>query len=236
MVSTPRLSLAQQLAEEWRRREGRNLLAVAVYGSVASGTERAHSDIDLLVLVRRPTGRPGAAVRRGFLVTVREMTRVEAWDEVRGFHLALPEILGGWRSMRPLYDPTGLVARLAEMSQPVRASQFREAARRCFPSVYEDLGKLRDAIEVRDRARMREMAIWFTGGAAWLALLLDRHVVASGKEMFVEVRRIRGVGPAITSLRYHALSFAATSRLAEFVWSALRRKAARQRIPVDRLP
>lgn len=236
MAPSARLRLAIDFAEELRRKEGRNLVAVALYGSVASGTEHAHSDVDLLVIARRNKERPAALMRRGYLVTLKAMTPEEAEGEVTGPHLALPEILGGWRSMRPLYDPTGLVRRLVARSRRVPASQFRNAARRGLLAVYEDLGKLRDAIETGDRARTREMAIWYTGGVTCLAFLLDRKVIPSGKEMFVEVRQLGAFGRAITALRYDRLSAADTSRLAESSWSSLRRKAARQGIATGRLP
>lgn len=236
MVETPRFALARTLAEEFREKGGRNLVAVAVFGSVASRRERAHSDLDLLLVVRRKTSRPSAWIRRGTLVTCKELTREEAGDEVTGTHLALPEILAGWRSMRPLHDPTRLLARLIARAHRVPASQFRRSAEEGFPAVYEDLGKLRDAVEAEDRAKMREMAIWFTGGATWLLFLLNERAVSTGQEMFVEVRRLGPVGRKIATLRYRNLSIAETSRLAESIWASLRRKAGRQRIPVDDVP
>ena len=47
------MELAKTIAVDLQRREGRNLVAVGVYGSVARGEERHHSDVDLLVVVRR---------------------------------------------------------------------------------------------------------------------------------------------------------------------------------------
>jgi len=45
MVASRRLELAEILAAELRRQEGRNLVAVGVYGSVARDEERAHSGV-----------------------------------------------------------------------------------------------------------------------------------------------------------------------------------------------
>ena len=236
MVGSPRMAVARALASEFRRREGRNLLAVAVYGSVAYGHEHAHSDIDLLVVCRRRTGLPWARMRRGFLVTFNEMTPEEVRDEVTGPNLNLAEILSGWRAMRPLYDPTGLLRRSIARAHRVPGHQFRRAAREGLFTVYEDLGKLRDAAEAGDRPKLREMAIWYTGGAAALLCLLERHVVSTGEELFVEVRGLGPVGKEIAALRYGNPGVRETGRLAESIWSALRREARLQGIRTDRLP
>jgi hypothetical protein len=233
---SPRLALAKRLATELRSRERANLVAVGVYGSVASGKERVHSDVDLLVVVRRRTGRPWARVRGGFLVTFNEMTRAEAWDEVSGARPKLAEILSGWRGMRPLDDPSGFLRRCMTRANRVPVSQFRRAAREGLFDTYEDLGKVRDAVEAGDRMRLREMAIWFTGGAAALLCVLERHTIPTGEEIFVEVGRLAPTGPDILTLRYENLSVAEAGRLAEKIWASLRRKARRQGIAVGRLP
>jgi nucleotidyltransferase-like protein len=233
---SPRLALAKRLAAELRTLERTNLVAVGVYGSVAYGNERPHSDVDLLVVVRRRTRRPWARVRRGFLVTFNEMTPGEAWDEVSGAHLTLAEILSGWKAMRPLHDPSGLLRRCIARARHVPRSQFRRAAREGLFAVYEDLGKVRDALESRDRAKLREMAIWYTGGAAALLCLLDRHPIPTGEELLLEVQRLGTTGKDLARLRYGDLSIDEAARLTEATWAAIRRRARRQRIAVDRLP
>src|SRR5436309_15318669 len=83
MTRRSRLELARTVTAQLRRREGRNLLAVGLYGSVSRGEDRAHSDIDLVLLVR--SGKTGLQMlmRNGVLVSLLRLTRDEAADEVR---------------------------------------------------------------------------------------------------------------------------------------------------------
>lgn len=236
MADSPRLALARRLSTRLQAREGANLVAVGVYGSVAYGNERTHSDVDLLVVVRRRTRRPRARIRSGFLVTFNEMTPQDAWDEVSGTSPKLAEILSGWRTMRPLYDPLGVVRRCIARAKRVPPSQFRRAAREGLLETYEDLGKVRDAVDARDRRKLREMAVWFTGGAAAVLCSLDRHPIPTGQDLFIEVQRLGGTGQGIAALRYGNPGIAESSRLAEAIWASLRRRARRQGIAVDRLP
>ncbi len=236
MADSPRLVLARRFARELRREEGANLVAVGVYGSVARGKERAHSDLDLLVVVREKRPSLGIQMREGVLVTLLQCTPAEARDEVCGSRADLNAALAGWRSMRPLYDPRRLLRDLrARAARPSRR-QFRSAARRALLETYEDLGKLRNAVAAGDPDEAREMAVWFTGGAMGALFDLDEHILATGRQAFSELRRWGPIGRDIRALRYDSHPLPEALRLAEGIWSSLLRRAARAGVPADDLP
>lgn len=230
MATSRRLELAEILAAELRRREGRNLVAVGVYGSVARGEERAHSDVDLLIVVRRKRATIRHVVREGILVTILQQTPDEAKEEVTGSRSDIHDALGGWQSMRPLYDPSGLLRQLTRRSKKPTREQFREATRRAFLETYEDLGKLRNALAAGDREEAREMAIWYSGCAMGILLDLNGRVLRTGRRAFIEIRRYGAVGEAVRRLRYRTVSLRETRRLAEFVWIALLARARHEGI------
>jgi kanamycin nucleotidyltransferase len=230
------MALARSIAQDLRAREGRNLVAVGVYGSVARGEERQHSDVDLLVVVRRKRRRIGHMSRDGILVTVLQQTPEEARAEVVGPHPCLNEALGGWISLHPLYDPSRLLNRLRSHAQRPNARQFRDSAKLDFLGTYEDLGKLWNAIEAGDAEEAREMAIWFSGGAINTLFDLEGQPLKTGRRAFVEVRRYGTLGAAIRRLRYDALSSSEAQRLSEFVWGDLLDRAAAKGVRLPRLP
>ena len=236
MRGSPRLALAKVIAADLRTQEGRNLVAVGVYGSVARGEEQRHSDVDLLVVVRRKRRRIGHFVRDGILVTVLQQTPEEARAEVDDPHLCLNEALGGWRSLRPLFDPSRLLNRLRSHAQHASARQFRDSARLDFIATYEDLGKLWNAIEAADADEAREMAIWFSGGAIDTLFDLEAQPLKTGRRAFVEVRRYGKLGAAIRRLRYDALSLSEAQRLSEVVWTALLRRATKKGVRLPAFP
>src|SRR5947199_8530310 len=128
-MTRSRLELARTVTAQLRRREGSTLLDVGLYGSGCRGVDRAHSDVDLVLLVR--SGKTGLQMlmRNGVLVSLLRLTRDEAADEVRGYSWNLPEALSGWRSVLELYDPRGLLRSLGDTSLRPRADQFLKAAR-----------------------------------------------------------------------------------------------------------
>src|SRR2546422_3269353 len=92
-MTRSRLELARTVTAQLRRREGHNLMAVGLYRSVSRGENRAHSDIDLVLLGR--SGKTGLQMlmRNGVLVSLLRLTRDGAADEVRGHSWNLPEAL-----------------------------------------------------------------------------------------------------------------------------------------------
>ncbi len=236
MVDSPRLALARRFAADLRHRERSNLVAVGVYGSVARGKERRHSDLDLLVVLRTKRPALGIHVRDGILITVLQCTPEEARSEVTGTRSDLNAVLGGWRAMSPVYDPTRLLRTLRSRAERPPAAQFVAAARRALLETYEDLGKLRNAVASRDRDEAREMAIWFTNGAMGALFDLEGYVLTTGRRAFVALRRWGRLGRDIRSLRYESHPLSETSLLAERIWNDLLERARALKVAVDDLP
>src|SRR2546430_8486073 len=114
-------------------------------------------------------------------------------------------------------------------------SQSREAARRALIETYEDLGKVRNAVDVGDEEEAREMAVWYAGAAAGALLDLHRHVLRTGRRAFIEIRRYGAVGEAIRRLRHETLSLVETRRLPEASWAHLPALARRGGVPPPQL-
>ena len=135
--------------------------------------------------------------------------------------------------MRPLHDPSGLLRRLKSQAQRPSVKAFRKSAQIHFFETFEDLGKLWNAIAAGDREEAVEMAIWFSGAAMGTLFDLDGHVLMTGRQAFVELRRYGKVGAAIRRLRYASPSVREMQRLSEFIWGRLldRAKTRGLRLP-----
>src|SRR5207245_9763635 len=97
MATSRRFELAKLIGAQLRLREGRNLVAVGLYGSVARGEDRAHSDVDLLVVVREKRLTISQLVRTGILVTILQQTRAEVSDDDMVFRGDVNVANVGWR-------------------------------------------------------------------------------------------------------------------------------------------
>jgi len=101
--------------------------------------------------------------------------------------------------------------------------------------VYEDVGKLWNAIEAGDVDEAREMAIWFTNAAAGALLDLHARVLKTGRRGIVEASRFGKIGAAVRRLRYEELSLAQMQDLSELIWTGLLDRAAAQGIQLPPL-
>ena len=236
MPGSPRLALAKDILARQRNSEGANLRGFGVIGSVAEGKDLRHSDLDLVVLQLRPRG-PRVELREGVLVTYLRLTPQDARREVTEPSLEMFGRLAGWRSLRPMFDPSGSLRRvraLARRDPPQK--QFDEAARLGLLGLYEDVGKFRNAMETRDRSReqeIRDMAMWFAGEAMGILYALRRHVPTDHRREFADLRRFGPLGRDIRRLRYDDLGLRGSSQLVEGIWTRLLAAARRRKI---RLP
>ncbi|TLZ44565.1 MAG: nucleotidyltransferase domain-containing protein [Methanobacteriota archaeon] len=230
------LTLAKAFGKDLRRREGQNLVAFGVFGSVGRGEERRHSDVDILVVVKRKRPWIRHEVRDGIALTVLQLTPADAKAEVTGSRQDLDAALGGWASLKPLYDPTGLLRRLKDHARHPDPHQFREAAYLAFLEAFEDVGKVWNAVEEQDVEEAREMAIWFSTAAAGALFNLYGRVLTTGRRAFIEIRRYGELGTAIRRLRYTPLSVSETHHLSESIWGRLLDRAEEKGLRLPSFP
>jgi len=238
MVPSRRLEIAESLVAQYRKRYGRSLVGMGVFGSVGRGDDRTGSDIDMLVVTREMAQRnssgsvehPKSRIIDGIAVTFLQWTTKQAREEVMGSRKDLNGALAGWRSLRPLYDPDNFLAMLRRRSFHPTPAQWRGATRQALLETFEDLGKLRNAVESEDLDELREMVIWYTDGAMGCLFDLERFVLSTGRRAFIEALRFGSTGRAIRQLRYGNESPGVASRLAETIWSDLIRRARRKGI------
>jgi predicted nucleotidyltransferase len=100
-------------------------LAVLLAGSVARGTARPDSDVDLLVVTAARATRPARnRMVDGLLVEVAAKTQAE-WE--RRFRRPQPMWLYAWLEAEPLHDHTGVAARLSSLAR-TRFADYRTPA------------------------------------------------------------------------------------------------------------
>lgn len=231
---TRHLELAQRVAKELVAKHGRDVLAVGVMGSVALGEEGPFSDVDVIVLAKR-AGSFEKSVRDGILISGLWQTLKEAETDVTEPSEAPIETLSGWWSLRVLYDPTGVLERLAARARGASAEFFRDSARMALLGAREDFGKVRNAVRSGKDDDVAEMSIWFSGAAAVALSCILHHVPHSGRTLFAEVRDLPLPGKDIVRLRYERLNAEETGALAEDIWERLLGVAGEKGVPVDDL-
>src|SRR5207244_12080760 len=99
MVRSRRLEIAEVEADRLRKRLGRNLVGIGVFGSVGRGDDRTGSDIDLVVVAQSQV-KIKSRVVSGIPVTFLPLSPEWAREAVSSCRKDLIVLLGGWRSLK----------------------------------------------------------------------------------------------------------------------------------------
>jgi len=166
---------------------GPNALAAAVYGSVAHGAARRHSDLEMVVLTTE--GVPAEEryfVRAGILV---ELHRLPASRMVAAAARVGP--LWGveadqYRHHWVLWDADEIFARVRAQALTPPDEAFQQALEAGRYRLRELWGKWLNAEEALDVATMRDVAWQFAHGAAMRLALHERRPYCSGRTLWHE--------------------------------------------------
>src|SRR3954470_10281778 len=103
----PRWEVAEQVAAVVRRRYGPDIRAIGVHGSLAHGDDTDGSDIDLVVVTRRPGSGPRPVTRRvsGVIVDLVAISGEEYLAHARTLTTSWPLAADQYLTTAALVDP-----------------------------------------------------------------------------------------------------------------------------------
>ncbi|HEX6970386.1 MAG TPA: nucleotidyltransferase domain-containing protein [Micromonosporaceae bacterium] len=143
-LANPRWVVAEQVADAAQRHFPDAVLAIGAHGSLAHGDDTDASDVNLVVVTRRPGIGPRPATRRvdGIVVDLGVISADDYLRHARTLTTSWPLAADRYMTAKPVYDPQGWLDRLRDVH----------------------LSRLADARESEFAALAREA--WFQGAAA----------------------------------------------------------------------
>jgi kanamycin nucleotidyltransferase len=203
-------SIAKKVSRHLREDFGENLLAVGLRGSVARGTAEKFSDVDLLVVLQKLEETPRTyKIVDNTYCSLNFETWKSAISKLRKPHPELPETLGGFTRILGLYDPGGLLPRLAKKAGRVPINVFQESAELGLIHSFEDFCRAKNAFLKKDGIVLKDSVHNVTHSAANVVAALNQTGFASDREIFKAYKKFRKTPrnfDALQGLRYGNLS------------------------------
>ena len=201
IIWNTKFATATRVVQELRHRLGDDLRAAGLRGSIARGTAERYSDIDFLLIVKKPTSR-ASGLRNGHVSLLDRISdntycsfNVETWrsaiDQVTRPDSELPELLGGFTKILAVYDPERLFPRLEARARRVPASVFARSAEKALLHSYEDFCRVKNAYLIRDEVVLRDNVLGVTHSAALVVASINRTPFVSDREIFRAHRKFR---------------------------------------------
>ena len=180
-----KLVVARKVILQLRRKLGSNLRAAGLSRSVGRGTAEKYSDIDFLLIVRKAANN----LPRFMIVDDNYCSLgFETWDSAirqltQPSH-ELPELLGGFTGILPIYDPRRLLPKLETRARKVPADVFRKSAELALLHSYEDFCRVKNAYLKGDMMVLKDNVLFVTHSAAVVVASLNRIPFVSDREIF----------------------------------------------------
>lgn len=196
MERTRRLALAREIAAQFQRHYGDQVLAIGVYGSLARGMDGPYSDVEMHCVLR------GGGIERCFEWTAGPFDELRAGSWKAEVDVYSEDVLLRWASqvdgdwalthrvctdVWALYDPTGFFPRLRDVTLSQPDPVFEQVLHDVIVGeLYELIGKIRNVRAAQYEACLAYLAVEFAEYGAFLVGLANRYLYTTSTRMFEE--------------------------------------------------
>ncbi len=187
-----KLRVAKRIVRELKSQLGEDLLAVGVCGSVARGTAERYSDIDHLIIIKRPHPEmPLYKILENTYCSLFYETPQSIDAQLHSANHELSEILGGLTKILPLYDPRKILLKIEAEAQRIPVGIFHKSAELALLHSYEDFCRTKNAYLAGDEIVLKDNVYAVTGSAANIVAALNQRYFVSDREIFKAHRSFR---------------------------------------------
>jgi kanamycin nucleotidyltransferase len=183
-----RLRIAHALKRKILKKHGKQVLGIAIYGSVAKNEDRMYSDLEMFVVTKRKQA------ARDVRYVYKDMTVEVAYTSARTILREARRVTINWaieadcyRSYAVLYEKNAWFKKLQRATQTQDARAFTKAIRKYVVWLHELIGKIKNAYRYHDD----NLFYWLAAYLGWESLLLlglmNKHYYKSERVMFDEV-------------------------------------------------
>jgi hypothetical protein len=200
-----RVEAAHEVSSRLLKRYPDEIVATAVFGSVARGEDREHSDIDMQVLVKHGANLSSHYfILEGCYFSVSVKTERDWMTELTKPLSGLCLTAGALQHVLVLHDPSGAFKKLRAISEELPDETWKTAVREGLAGIVEDLGRVRNFFNDKDRANFRLFSVLVAIDAAKVYGDLTRQMLKTEKDLNTVLEK-RG-GPAAEEAKMYRVA------------------------------
>ncbi len=191
MIHDQRVAIAQEIAGQILNRYGRDIVGIAVYGSVAKGEDAEHSDVELWIATTdQVASRDVLCIYQGVSVELYYGVAQEFLADAQHVDPYWPLRADMRRSLLVLYERDNFFDKLRQAAAALPEEEFHEALRVQMLRLRELVGKLRNAQAQQDRYGVLALARDMTFGVALLIGLANRRYYPSQRGLYQQSKQM----------------------------------------------
>ncbi len=187
-----RLARAEHIAAAFRQKF--NPLALALYGSLARGTDGPYSDIEMFCIVKgNNIDEPYEWTEGPWKAEVNVLSRDVIEAEAAEFEEYWPISHSAFANPKVLHDPQNLFLNIRKLALGHTDEEFNQLiADTIVGEIYETMGKIRNAAHENNLAALPMFGLDLARIAACLVALDNRHLYSTASQLFTESLSLPG--------------------------------------------
>lgn len=163
MERKEKIEVAKKISKNILKRYGKEIKAIAIYGSLAKKTDLEYSDIELFIVTKKDLSSKNKYLiyknvpLMYWFITSKEIE--EMLKNPKGEWPDWPQSVESFVKPLPLYDPENLFMRYKKIRSKIPPSTFKKACETTLINIYEEICKIKNAklsnnkIAITDEAR-----------------------------------------------------------------------------------
>jgi predicted nucleotidyltransferase len=186
MKHNERIKIAKEICKGLIKRK---VKAVGIIGSVALGTDRKYSDLEMIVISDKKM-ESQLLSRNGMPVSLEvhnindffKMARTMRWDW---------PIIAGIFDVLLLYDPLKIFEKGRRLRNTVTNSMLKKGTKNTLLVCLEHIGKIKNAYNLKSNHNLLSSARIFVGSIAYLLAFLNKTYFKSENTVFAQVLEMK---------------------------------------------
>ncbi len=184
MKHKQRVEAAHEISSRLLKRHPEDVIATAVFGSVARGEDREHSDIDMQVIIKEGSKLSSHYfILEDCYISVSVRTERDWVTELTHSLSGLCLTAGAFRDVLIIHDPSGAFKRLRTVAEELPDDAWKAAIREGLAGIVEDLGRVRNFYDDKDHPNFRLFSVLVAIGAAKVYGDLTRLMLKTEKDL-----------------------------------------------------
>lgn len=175
MKHSERLKLAEEISKKIVKSQGKNILSIGIFGSVARNKDNDFSDLELIIITKKK-GFFNQYILKDIIVLELSVTFKNALKMIKNVDEEWSLKPGYLIHQKIIYGDKSIINKFKKEINLIKNNDLKKAAEKLIIWMYDNLNKIRSANRINNRKKMLVPLSFYTIHANLLVGLMNKYI------------------------------------------------------------